>query len=74
MKENGKVVQLPVERDLFLEEAAKYLEIAPQTLRNRIARGEGPRHEKRNGRLRFKTKDLDSYSKQFVEIRAAFTG
>lgn len=70
---DNKVIQLPVERDLFLEEAAQFLELAPQTLRNRLGKGEGPRCYKLNGRLRFKKLDLEAYKKNFTEVRAAFS-
>ena len=54
------------------KEAAHYLGLHVRTLRNKIVNGEGPRHEKRFGKLLFRKADLDAYLKSVTEVRQAF--
>lgn len=73
MKEKENVYQLPNRTEMPFGEAAQYLGIAKQTLRNKLARGEGPEVIKRFGRLYFRRADLDAYLKQNTERRRAYS-
>jgi excisionase family DNA binding protein len=70
--DTAKVLRLRPD-EMTLEEAAEYLGIRPQTLRNRMSRKEGPENVKNFGRLRFRKADLDAYIKANTERRRAYS-
>lgn len=70
--EQGNVIQFPEKKQLNLIEAAAYLGKAPNTLRNWLGSGRGPRCIKKFGRLVFLKVDLDRFLENNVETREAY--
>jgi hypothetical protein len=75
----SNVIDFPEKKFMNLAEAAEYLGLkargkawSPQTLRNRISEGRGPRHQKRFGRLVFDRADLDAFVKAETQTVGAY--
>lgn len=63
--------------EMNVEEAAQYClgrgwNITSKTIRNKLAKHEGPRHIKRFGRIFFLAADLDAWIAANTEVRKAF--
>lgn len=70
----ASLIQFPVskEREMNIEEAAKYLGWEVGTLRNRLSKKCGPRSLKRFGRRFFLKSDLDAFLKHETEVKEAY--